>query len=202
MSKLYFKYGTVGSAKTLNLLAIAHSYKQQKKRVMLLKPALDIRFGKSVIQSRAGLKAKADILLSDEVDLFQRSFDDVDCILVDEAQFLSKNLIDQLRNISLYKNIPVICYGLKNDFKNFLFEGSKRLMELADSIEEIKSTCFYCNKKASCNMKYVNNVPTNQGPSVELGCEEKYQASCYACYKKKLREAKNVKKEIYEKSSV
>lgn len=189
MAKLYFRYGSVGSAKTLNLLAVAHNYKQQRKQVILLKPALDTRFGKESIRSRAGLEAEADVMVTDDTNLLDMDLSEVDCILVDEAQFLAPKIIDQLREISHQMGIPVLCYGLRTDFKSNLFPGAKRLMELADAIEEIKSTCFYCNKKAVMNLKYVNGKPVRTGPTIELGAEEKYHPACYACYSKLLQGA-------------
>ena len=132
MAKLYFRYGAVGSAKTLNLLAVAHSYRQQSKKALLIKPELDTRFGRDVIKSRAGLETDADILVGPETVLDLNKFENVHCVLVDECQFLSTSLIEQLRSISTDKNIPVICYGLRSDFRTNLFEGSKRLMEIAD----------------------------------------------------------------------
>ena len=136
MAKLYFRHGTVGSAKTLNLLAVAHNYRQQGKNVFLIKPALDTRFGQEIIKSRAGLEMSADILVYPETNLLENSFEGISCLLVDEAQFLSATVIEQLRVITLKKDIPVICYGLRTDFRARLFEGSLRLMELADSIED------------------------------------------------------------------
>lgn len=190
MAKLYFRYGSVGSAKTLNLLAVAHNYKQQNKKVLLLKPSLDDRFDKYLIESRAGLKTKADILVDNTTILSHFDFNNISCVLVDEAQFLNTGFIDQLRQLTLNKNIPVICYGLRNDFKSFLFEGTKRLMEVADSIEEIKSTCFYCNRKATQNLKYLKGFPTNEGPTVDLGTEEKYHPACYKCYQSLIKSSK------------
>lgn len=189
MAKLYFRYGTVGSAKTLNLLAVAHNYRQQNKRVLLIKPALDVRFGKSSIKSRAGLEQEADILVDEETDLFEYNYVNIDCILVDEAQFLPSSTIDQLRNITYKLDIPVICYGLRSDFRTRLFEASKRLVELADSIEEIKATCHFCNKKAILNLKHVNGKANISGPSIQLGAEEKYFPTCFRCYSNQLQEA-------------
>jgi thymidine kinase len=154
MAKLYFRYGTVGSAKTLNLLAVAHTYKQQGKKVMLLKPDLDVRFGRKIVRSRAGLQQEADILLSATSELTPETFAGVHCVLVDEAQFLPTKTIDQLRLVADVANVPVICYGLRTDFRSNLFEGSKRLFELADTIEEVKTTCYSCNKKAMFNIKF------------------------------------------------
>lgn len=186
MAKLYFRYGTVGSAKTLNLLAVAHNYRQQGKRVLLLKPELDTRFGKGSIKSRAGLEMSADILVGPETELLSLDFDNISCLLVDEVQFLTADIIDQLRQITLQKDIPIICYGLRTDFRGKLFEGSLRMMELADSIEEVKATCYFCNRKSIMNLKHVNGVATLDGPSIQLGAEEKYFPACYRCYANQL----------------
>ena len=195
MAKLYFRYGTVGSAKTLNLLAVAHNYRQQGKKIILMKPDMDTRFGKEKIRSRAGLEHDADVLIHPEISLLSLDFQGISCILVDEAQFLSARTIDELRLIVFQWNVPIICYGLRTDFKSFLFEGSRRLMEVADSIEEIKVTCNYCNRKAIMNLKHVNGVAVNEGPSVELGAEEKYLPSCYECYRVELEKAKSLRKQ-------
>lgn len=189
MAKLYFRHGTVGSAKTLNLLAVAHNYRQQGKEILLLKPELDVRFGKGQIKSRAGLEMTADILVKEDTDLLGHSYEGIDCILVDEAQFLPARIIDQLREVATHKQIPVICYGLRTDFRSHLFEGSKRLMELADSIEEIKATCHYCNRKSIMNLKHVNGVACVDGPSIQLGAEEKYFPTCFTCYSNQLAAA-------------
>jgi thymidine kinase len=189
MAKLYFKYGTVSSAKTLNLLAVAHSYKSQNKKVLLVKPEIDSRWGKDVIKSRAGLEQKADIVLTDISDILNNSDirnSELACVLVDEAQFLSHSAINALRFVATSLDVPVICYGLRSDFKSFLFEGSRRLFEIADSIEEIENTCFFCNKKATQNLKHVNGKPTIFGDSIDLGAEEKYLPVCYACYEHKI----------------
>lgn len=183
MAKLYFRHGTVGSAKTLNLLAVAHNYRYQGKNVLLMKPDIDTRFGKQSIKSRAGLEMQADVLIQNVESIRSIDYTNVNCVLVDEAQFLSGLVIDELRRITLDFDIPVLCYGLRTDFKSHLFEGSQRLMELADSIEEVKATCHYCNRKSILNLKHVNGVATNEGPSVDLGSEEKYFPVCYKCYK-------------------
>jgi thymidine kinase len=188
MAKLYFRYGTVGSAKTLNLLAVAHSYSQQEKRVIVMKPALDDRFGYGVVKSRAGLERDADILLEPTTVLNQAEFLGVSCVLVDEAQFLSRSVIDQLRTLASEIDVPVICYGLRSDFRTELFEGARRLFELADEITEIKTTCFFCNRRALFNLKLVNGKPSVNGPSIELGAEEKYLPACAGCYTEKIRD--------------
>lgn len=186
MAKLYFRHGTVGSAKTLNLLAVAHNYRQQGKKILLMKPDMDTRFGKENIKSRSGLEMKADILIQDVHSLKGVDYVGITCILVDEAQFLSAPVIEELRDISLRADIPVLCYGLRTNFKSYMFEGSARLMELADSIEEVKATCHYCNRKSIMNLKHVNGVAVCEGPSVDLGAEEKYFPTCYRCYRKEL----------------
>ncbi len=185
MAKLYFRYGTVGSAKTLNLLAVAHNYMQQNKRAFLIKPTIDVRFGRDLVRSRAGVEKKADLLVGPETLLEMTVFDGVDCILVDEAQFLSAALVDQLRKVTMELGIPVICYGLRTDFRTQQFEGSRRLLEVADSIEEIKTTCNYCHKKAVFNMKLADGKPSLAGPVIDLGTEEKFLPVCATCYTEK-----------------
>lgn len=192
MAKLYFRYGTVNSAKTLNLLAVAHNYRQQGKKALIVKPALDTRWGREWITSRAGPKMPADLVLENNSVLTADDLAGVSCVLVDEAQFLSLFSIEQLAHIA-HRNpgTPVICYGLRTDFKTRLFPASERLMELADSIEEIKTTCQYCERKAIFNLKFVNGKPTRDGPSVELGAEEKYAPACAACYAEQHKQAAN-----------
>jgi thymidine kinase len=190
MPKLYFRYGTVGSAKTLNLLAVAHNYRQQGKKVLLLKPEMDTRFGKDIIKTRAGLESPADVLMPATGKCQLPDLNDVVCLLVDEAQFLSVEAVDQLHNVAhacTYPpynrdGIPVICYGLRTDFRRQLFPASRRLLALADAIEEIKTICTFCLRKAVFNLKLCDGRPTLDGPSVELGCEEKYLPVCAACY--------------------
>jgi Thymidine kinase len=189
MAKLYFRHGTVGSAKTLNLLAVAHNYRQQGKKIFLMKPDLDVRFGRERIKSRAGLEMQADVLIVDEISLQGIDYSGVNCILVDEAQFLSAKVIEELRRITMEWDLPIICYGLRTDFKTHLFEGSSRLFELADSIEEVKATCHFCNRKSIMNLKHVNGLATNEGPTVELGAEEKYFPACYKCYRQEIQKA-------------
>lgn len=191
MAKLYFRYGTVGSAKTLNLLAVAHNYRQQGKQVQVLKPKLDVRFGEAVVRSRAGLEQTADLLIDDNTLLDLKTFEKISCVLVDEIQFLKSNFINQLRRLATEVNVPVICYGLRTDFRGALFEASKRLFELADSIEEVKTTCSFCNKKATMNLKHLDGRATIAGPSIELGAEEKYLPACYHCYTQELTKAAN-----------
>jgi thymidine kinase len=188
MAKLYFRYGTVGSAKTLNLLAVAHNYRRQNKTVSLMKPALDTRFGVDDITSRAGVSAKADVLLSEQSVIDRDALKGMHCVLVDEVQFVAPSVIEQFRAISLDLAIPVICYGLRTDFRSQLFPGSRRLLELADTIEEVKTTCAYCNRKGVFNLKLVGGMPTVGGPTIQLGCEETYLPTCGKCYFSRIEE--------------
>lgn len=181
MAKLHFKYGTMGSGKTLQLLVIAHNYELQHKKVLILKPEMDTRFGYGVIKTRIGIERNADILMQDDPHIFDIP-DNTACILVDEAQFLSIKWVNYLRSVSTEYDIPIICFGLKADFKSELFPAAKRLFEVADKIEEIKTVCLSCTRKATQNLKIINGKPTTQGPSIELGAEEKYMPVCWECY--------------------
>ena len=182
MAKLYFRYGTMDSAKSMNLLAVAHNYRKQGKRVLLAKPRIDSRFGNHKIASRSGLEADADLLIDDETVLDPRDFAQLDCVLIDEAQFLPPAVIEDLRRITVDPGVPVICYGLRTDFRTRLFPGAQRLMELADRIEEVKVTCQYCAKKAICNLRFVNGTPTVRGPQIQLGADEQYAPVCWSHY--------------------
>ncbi len=181
MAKLYFRYGTMDSAKSMNLLAVAHNYRKQGKTVRLLKPAVDDRFGRDTIRSRSGLARKVDLLIHDDTRLDPAWFEGVDCVLVDEAQFLPPPVVEDLRRITLAPGVPVICYGLRTDFRTRLFPGSKRLLELADRIEEVKVTCTHCNRKAIFNMRLRDGRPALDGAQVELG-DAAYVPVCSACY--------------------
>jgi thymidine kinase len=188
VAKLYFRYGTMDSAKSMNLLAVAHNYRKQGKRVLLVKPRLDTRFGASKISSRSGLEAEADLMVDADSTLDPRDFVGLDCVLVDEAQFLAPAVIEDLRRITADPGIPVICYGLRTDFRTRLFPGAQRLMELADRIEEVKVTCQYCARKAICNLRFVNGTPTVRGPQIQLGAEEHYAPVCWNHYDEATRE--------------
>jgi len=180
MAKLYFRYGTMGSAKTLNLLAVAYNYRQQHKSVMIIKPAIDQRYGVGTVQSRAGLAEEATLLVQDNDHIVDKVPVGTACILVDEAQFLSTALVDQLRDIATFQGVPVICYGLRTDFRGHLFAGAKRLFELADTLEELKTTCAYCDRKAILNLREA--APLRENVVVDIGGDDKYQPACYRCY--------------------
>jgi thymidine kinase len=159
---------------------------------LLSQPALDTRFGHEEVKSRAGLSQKADYLITPETDILHIPLlkeKKIHCILVDEAQFLGSYQIDQLRMVTDSMGIPVYCYGLRTDFRTNLFPGSRRLLELADCIEEVETTCHYCASKAILNLKHVNGVADTTGPTVQLGAEEKYYPTCFSCYRKSTVEA-------------
>ncbi len=207
LAKLYFRHGPVSSAKTMNLLATAYNYRVQGKSVALIKvcnppfllltsfisfqPALDIRYGQDEVRSRAGLSQKADYLIRPETNILELPIAEqlIHCVLVDEVQFLSVPHIDQLRLATTAWNVPIICYGLRTDFRTQLFPGSKRLLELADCIQEIETTCHYCANKAILNLKHVNGVADTAGPTVQLGAEEKYFPTCFDCYRREVANA-------------
>jgi len=192
MAKLYFKYGAMGSSKTAQALITKFNYEERNMKVWLIKPALDTRDGKETVRSRVGLNApcRAVERVEDLFALFEREASDCDVIIADECQFFTEAHVDQLRKIVDEKSIPVMCFGLRADFLCHLFEGSKRLFEVADSISEIKTICS-CGAKAivnarlDCNMKVVTD-----GEQVMLGGNESYIALCYKCWKKKIKEQK------------
>ena len=181
--KLYFRYGAMCSSKTANLLMVAHNYKTQNKKVLLIKPKIDNRYGEEFVESRTGLKERADLIIDSNINLLMLdiNFEDYNVVLIDEVQFLTVEQIEQLRLITIYT--PVICYGLRTDYRTKLFTGSQRLMELADSIEEIKTVCNFCNKKATVNLKHLDGVIIKDGSGkIDIGAEEKYMSSCWACW--------------------
>lgn len=187
MAKLFFKYGTVFSAKSLNLLATAHNYQTQGKKVLLLVPQIDSRSNGNVA-TRAGFEMPAEQIgdKTNIVDLFEAHLakkEKIDCVLVDEAQMLRAYHIDQLREIVTRFKTPIICYGLRVSYTLELFEASRRLFELADKIEEIKTICWFCNNKATHNLKLINNQPIYEGNPIDIGGLEKYVPVCYDCYK-------------------
>lgn len=182
MAKLYFRYGAMGSAKTLNLLAVRHNYELQGKRVVLLKPRTDDRFGAQLVRSRAGLSHEADLIIDEDTVFSPSLFEGLHCVLVDEGQFLSPLMVERLREATRQFNVPVIAYGLRTDFQTRLFPGSQRLIELADAIEEIKTTCMFCNRKAVFNLRHgADGQAIKDGPQVMLG-DATYSPVCHCCY--------------------
>ncbi|MBO5885012.1 MAG: thymidine kinase [Clostridia bacterium] len=180
MSKLYFKYGTMGSSKTAQALMCRFNYITKGFNVLLVKPSTDTRSPK--VKSRIGLEADCEIIGNNEsfFDLFKQHNPQV--IIVDECQFLTETQVDELKELTA--QIPVLCFGLLTNFKTKLFEGSKRLIELADSISEIKSVCK-CGKKAIINARLINGEVVVDGPEILIGADETYEGRCYWCYKNK-----------------
>jgi len=190
MAKLYFKYGVMGSSKSAQALITKFNYEEQGMRVWLIKPAKDTRDGSNIVRSRIGLEQEGDAV-SEEIDLFdvfkEREKEFYEVIIVDEAQFLAPEQVEQLRDIVDTYNIPVLCFGLRTDFRTKLFPGSARLLELADSISELKTVCA-CGKKATVNARLdKDGHVVTQGEQVFLGGNESYRPMCYRCWKKAIK---------------
>ena len=193
MAKLYFRYGAMGSSKSAQALITKFNYEEKEMRVWLLKPAVDTRDGVGVVTSRIGLSQPADVITAD-MDLFsifqEREREFYDVIIADEAQFFTPVQIEQLRDIVDLYNVPVFCYGLRTDFRTQLFPGSKRLLELADSISELKTVCA-CGGKAIVNARLdKDGTVLTQGAQVMLGGNERYVPMCYKCWKKATEKGK------------
>ena len=190
MAKLYFKFGAMNSSKTANALMTKFNYEEKGKKVWLIKPAIDTRDGEAVIKSRIGLEAVAEVI-ADDVSILERCpLNDIDVIICDECQFLTPAQVDELRLITADYNIPVLCFGLMADFQTHLFPGSKRLVELSDSISEIKSICK-CGSKAIVNARFdgEGNIQL-EGEQVMIGGNESYEGICWKCYHRMVEEAK------------
>ena len=195
MAKLYFKYGAMGSSKTAQALITKYNYEENDMKVWLIKPSADTRDGAATLRSRIGLEAQVEVV-PPEVDIYARFLGRrvhrCDVIIVDECQFLTENQIDQLRAIVNEQNIPVLCFGLRTDFLTRLFPGSRRLMELADCIEEIKTMCD-CGAKATVNARISDGYIVTEGAQVVLGGNDSYIAMCHRCYINGIREHKKIK---------
>lgn len=180
MAQLFFKYGAMNSGKSIDILKVAHNYEEQGKRVVLLTSGVDDRSGRGVIASRIGLSRKVQPVMADTdiYDYVRRMNEKIYCVLIDEAQFLKKRHVLQLIKIVDELHIPVMTFGLKNDFKNELFEGSKYLLIYADKIEEMKTICWFCGKKATMNLRVHNGQPVYEGEQVQIGGNESYYPVC------------------------
>lgn len=187
MAKLYYKYGAMGSSKSAQALITKFNYEERGMKVWLIKPAMDDRDGVEVIKSRIGLREVADALKPEDSVLERfKALSHVDVIITDECQFFTAEQIDDLRYIVDNYDIPVLCFGLRTDFRTKLFPGSLRLFEVADSISEIKTICS-CGNKAIVNARVdsENNV-LSEGEQVFIGGNESYIAMCHKCWKKAL----------------
>ncbi|MCZ8524039.1 MULTISPECIES: thymidine kinase [Paenibacillus] len=182
MAQLYFRYGTMNSGKSIEVLRVAHNYEEQGKKVLLFTPSVDDREGVGVVASRIGMR-KDGIIIDEHLDMVAMAAQErPNCILIDEAQFLTKEQVEQLTEITDTLGIPVITYGLRADFLGQLFEGSTYLFALADKIEEIKTVCWYCDRKATMNMRCKDGVPVFAGEQIQIGGNESYIPVCRKCY--------------------
>ena len=189
MAKLYFKYGAMGSSKSAQALITKFNYEEKGMSVWLIKPGTDTRDGADIIQSRIGLRQQAQII-SPEDDIIKEyhKAGDYDVIIADEAQFLTPAQIDGLRTLVDECDLPVLCFGLRTDFLTHFFPGAKRLMELADSITEIKTICE-CGRKATVNARFDENGRIiTEGDQVMLGGNDRYTAMCHRCWVNKIKE--------------
>ena len=189
MSKLYFRYGAMNCGKTTALLQVAHNYEERDMKVLILKPGIDTK-GNNKIVTRIGLKRNVDHVIKNDENLnkyLNEVSEDIKCILVDEAQFLSRDQVDELFMFSKLKNRPVICYGLRTDFKTMSFPGSLRLFEVADELEELYTICR-CGHKAKFNGRIVNGEFTSSGSQVAIDGEDEvsYESLCGKCYLEKV----------------
>ena len=187
MAKLYFKYGAMGSSKTAQALITKFNYEERGMDVWLLKPSIDSRDGETLLRSRIGLEATADVVRpEDDIRALYAARGHHDVGIVDECQFLTPEQIEQLRQLVDEENLPVLCFGLRTDFLTHLFPGSRRLFELADSITEIKTICE-CGSKATVNARIdgEGHVVT-EGAQVFLGGNDSYIAMCHACWRKRI----------------
>lgn len=188
MSKLYFRYGSMNSGKSTHLMQVAYNYEERGMRVLLLKPQTDKKGGDKLI-SRLGVVRKVDVLIKDNDNIYNivkdnlKEYGKLHCILVDEVQFLKKEQIDELFEIAVTLNIPIICYGLRTDFKMEGFEGSERLLLIAHSIEEMKTICK-CGHKAVVNARKINDKFVFEGEQVAIDNigDITYESLCGECY--------------------
>ena len=189
MAKLYFKYGAMGSSKSAQALITKFNYEEQGMTVWLIKPSIDTRDGAGVVRSRIGLMAEAQIIRpEDDIVAEYRKLAPHDVIIADEAQFFTPEQIDQLRELVDTDDLPVLCFGLRTDFLTHFFPGAQRLMELADSLTEIKTVCA-CGRKATVNARIDENGRiVTHGDQVLLGGNDRYIAMCHQCWKRRLRE--------------
>lgn len=195
MAKLYFRYGAMNSGKTTALLQVAHNYEERGMHVLLVKPAVDSK-GNNHVVSRLDLQRKVDISADEDLNLFEavsqwhKDVENVSCVIVDESQFLTPRQVDELFNLTVYINIPVICYGLRTDFQTNLFPGSTRLFALAHTIEELKTICR-CGKKALFNARKSDGKFIFEGSQVAIDgtTDITYESVCGYCYFLELEKA-------------
>ncbi|CYV29754.1 thymidine kinase [Streptococcus suis] len=184
MAQLYYKYGTMNSGKTIEILKVAHNYEEQGKPVVIMTSALDTRDAFGVVSSRIGMRRDA-VAIDDDMDIFgfiEKMEPRPYCVLIDEAQFLRRHHVYDLARVVDELDVPVMAFGLKNDFRNELFEGSKHLLLLADKLDEIKTICQYCSKKATMVLRTQDGKPTYEGAQIQIGGNETYIPVCRKHY--------------------
>ena len=187
MAKLYFRYGAMNSGKSTLLLQTCHNYEENNMKAIIVKPSIDTK-GKQKIVSRIGVEKEVDLLLGKEDNIYEivkNKYKKVNCVLVDEAQFLTRDQANECMDIVIKLDIPVICYGLRTDFLTNGFEGSTRLLEIAHTIEEMKTICK-CGRKAIYNARFIDGKFTLKGSQVAIDGEKKvtYVSMCAKCYAK------------------
>lgn len=194
MAKLYFRYGAMGCGKTMQLLQVAFNYEERGHKVCVIKPATDTKNGTKLL-TRIGPERETDLCFNKTTDLYKeisKNYKNVSCVLVDEAQFLTKEQVDELMVATIKLNIPVMCYGLRLNFRreDGGFEGATRLLQIAHEIEELKTICK-CGKKATYNARFIDGRLVADGPDILIDdgkSEIEYRAICPACYEKYLEE--------------
>ncbi|SHE81120.1 thymidine kinase [Clostridium fallax] len=194
MSKLYFRYGAMNSGKSTHLMQVAYNYEERGMKVLIIKPKTDKKGGNKLV-SRLGVERVVDLMISsndnvyNKIEEFIKQSGDIHCVLVDEVQFLKKHHIDELFELAIVKDIPVICYGLRTDFKMNGFEGSERLLLLAHSIEEMKTICT-CGRKAILNGRKINGEYVFEGEQIAIDNVDnvEYESLCGNCYFKYKKE--------------
>lgn len=182
MAQLYYRYGAMNSGKSIEVLRTAHNYEEQGKKVILLTPAVDDRHGVGAISSRIGIRKEA-VVIDKELDIYALAERErPHCMIVDEAQFLGEAQVKSFCRVVDELNIPVIAYGLRADFQGRLFEGSYHFLALADKIEEVKTVCWHCQRKATMNMRCKDGKPVFEGEQIMIGGNESYLPVCRKCY--------------------
>ncbi|SFS67931.1 thymidine kinase [Paenibacillus sp. BC26] len=196
MAQLYYKYGTMNSGKSFEIIKVAHNYEEQGKQVLIYSPSFSARDGAELVGSRVGFE-RAAIPVDEHTNLYESvkshlstssGPNKIYCVLIDEAQFLKKHHILELTQVVDELNIPVMAFGLKNDFQNQLFEGSYNLLVQADKIEEIKTICWFCDRKATMVIRFRDGQPVNAGEQIQIGGNEDYKPVCRRCYNQAFRE--------------
>lgn len=184
LAQLFFRYGAMNSGKTIEILKVAHNYEEQNKSVIIMTSGVDTRAGIGHVKSRIGLSRDATPIFDDTnvLETVKALNTDAACVLIDEAQFLQKHHVLELAHIVDDLNIPVMTFGLKNDFQNELFEGSKYLLLYADKIEDMKTICWFCRKKAIMNLRFNDGEPVYEGEQVLVGGNSMYYPVCRRHY--------------------